>query len=206
MKCEIHCPNPTEATSFTGYFFSILGALLFGAGWLLWQLAKLAGPALVVLGVLAWRWSTGAPMRPGVRGRHVRRYVRATGNNLVTVAVACIMLWPVATAATLAALLAGLVTAVAWVRVRPRWQAYRLARRRQVIRVKAKTGPARRRGPVAQLPAVPLPGTCPSCGQSKNGRSDCVSCWLDEQPQPNTARRFVRVSGTVKVNDRGEAR
>lgn len=49
---------------------------------------RIAGAALLVAAVLAWRWHTGAPLRPNYSGpKMAARQVRAAGQCLLTVAV-----------------------------------------------------------------------------------------------------------------------
>lgn len=54
---------------------------------LVWRVVTAASVAVTIAVVLAWRWSTGAPLRPSWTGtRLVARRVRAAGQNLLALA------------------------------------------------------------------------------------------------------------------------
>ncbi len=147
------CCNKTHAgTPVVGVvaaFFYGIAALLRGLWWLL---TCAIAPAVIVALVLGYRWTTGAPMRPGRRGRErlLTRPLRAALQNLLTVLAVGILANPTATLATIltaATVTGGTALALRW-------------------RTKRRTGPRRvrvtvgtRAGRPATTPAAAITAT-----------------------------------------------
>lgn len=107
----------TPAKNSTGVAVAVL--LLVKGLWLL--TAKVLAPAVLALAVVAWRWLSGAPMRPTWTGRRlVTRPVRATAQTLLTAAAVCGWLFPLITAVVVTVLGVGFGAAVVLARHRQR--------------------------------------------------------------------------------------
>jgi hypothetical protein len=99
-----------------------LAGLVLAARALWWLASRIAGPLALVALVLAYRWSTGAPIRPSRRGgpRRLTRPLRATLQNLASLVVLGLVAAPVVTVASVVVAAAGIGTAALVVRVRAR--------------------------------------------------------------------------------------
>ncbi|WP_229789228.1 hypothetical protein [Pilimelia terevasa] len=143
---------------------ALLGGLLFGVAWLVWQLAsKVVAPLLAVAVVFGWRWFSGAPMW-GETAVPVLwpRWQRAMARTVLSVPVVTALWWPQATLAVVAGL-TGLVCAVAW-HTRRR-AAAKAATEAAPIRVQAHI--PRRRPPSGALPARPLTTAAAGASQAR---------------------------------------
>jgi hypothetical protein len=121
-----------------------------------WAVPPLAR-AIVAGSVLAWRWHTGAVMRPTWRGRpRLARHVRATARSAATgIGAAALADWRVTLAALAALAAAGSVSAmVARDRRRQRTTAAALAPRRVRVRVGPPAAARRPAGALAAEPAT----------------------------------------------------
>ncbi len=131
----------TPVVGVVAAFFYGIAALLRGLWWLL---TCAIAPAVIVAVVLAYRWTTGAPLRAGRGGRErlLTRPLRAALQNLLTALAVGILVNP---AATLAAILAA-ATITGGTAVGLRW---RTKRRTGPRRVKVTVGtPAGRPAPI----------------------------------------------------------
>jgi hypothetical protein len=132
------CSNDTHSSD--SILVDVAAAFIVGlvaivkAAW--WTTRHILAPLAAVLAVLAWRWTTAAPLLPDhqtTRPPVVTRGVRAAAHNLVTVLVVGTLLDPLATAiSAIAVISAAIVTVVA-----VRWRA---ARRRRPRRVRVQLG------------------------------------------------------------------
>lgn len=143
-KCR-HCRD-------TGGSPGLARQLFIGGADLLGRLVWHTGRGLVVLvglvGWAAWVIASGRTWRHSVRRRLVRREVRAVGNWLAAVAAVGLVLRPLATAAVLAVVGAGLVAAALGMRHRDQLRALVAGRPEldpgEPIRVRAHVGEIRR--------------------------------------------------------------
>jgi hypothetical protein len=150
MCCNEH-HNSGPVIGVLAAFFYGLAALLRAVWWLL---SRAIAPALLVAAVLAYRWSTGAPIRPSRRGRErlLTRPLRAALQNVLTLLAVGILLAPVATVAAVATagtLTAGTAAALRW----------RAKRRTGPRRVKVAVGTHTGRPAAAPVAAITATAT-----------------------------------------------